>query len=315
MPEGALERIMLDFAAGEHDVLVSTTIIESGLDIPNANTIIIDRADALGLAQLYQLRGRVGRSSRRAYAYLLYRRKASLSDVARKRLAAIFNASELGAGFQIALSDLEIRGAGNILGAEQHGHMAAVGFDLYTRMLAEAVEEEKATLEGREPRHARTQAKIDLPVDAYLPDDYVPEEPQKLELYRRLGRVVSDDGLDAIRAELLDRYGAMPPPVERLLGVSRLRFRAEEAGLTQVAIESGQVVFRFGPDWSRAATMRALAPRSVDDPLRALQGRIKYASNQVRVRPPADAERAWALTAAVVERLARAAADRSAGLV
>ena len=191
MAEGALERVMLAFASGEHDVLVCTTIIESGLDIPNANTIVIDRADALGLAQLYQLRGRVGRSSRRAYAYLLYRRRAQLSDIARKRLQAIFNASELGAGFQIALSDLEIRGAGNILGAEQHGHMAAVGFDLYTRMLAEAVEVEKAALEGRPARLARAQARIDLPVDAYLPDDYVPEEPQKLELYRRLGRVAS----------------------------------------------------------------------------------------------------------------------------
>ena len=148
MPEGALEKVMIAFAAGEADVLVSTTIIESGLDIPNANTIIIDRADTLGLAQLYQLRGRVGRSSRRAYAYLLYRRRERLSDEARKRLQAIFNASELGAGFQIALSDLEIRGAGNILGGEQSGHMAAVGFDLYSRMLAEAVEAQKAIARG-----------------------------------------------------------------------------------------------------------------------------------------------------------------------
>jgi transcription-repair coupling factor (superfamily II helicase) len=315
MAEGALEKIMVAFATGEHDVLVSTTIIESGLDIPNANTIIIDRADALGLAQLYQLRGRVGRSSRRAYAYLLYRRKAALSDIARARLAAIFNASELGAGFQIALADLEIRGAGNILGGEQHGHMAAVGFDLYTSMLADAVEEEKATLEGRPPRQARTQAKIDLPVDAYLPDDYVPEEPHKLELYRRLGRVVSDDGLEEIRVELLDRYGAMPPPVEHLLEVSRLRYRAEEAGLLQVSREDGQVVFRFGPDWSRATTMRTLAPESVSDPLRALQGRIKYASNQVRVRPPAEADRTWRLIQAMVDRLADAAREGSAGVV
>jgi transcription-repair coupling factor (superfamily II helicase) len=314
MAEGALEKVMLEFAAGEYDVLVCTTIIESGLDIPNANTIVIDRADALGLAQLYQLRGRVGRSSRRAYAYLLYRRKAALSDVARKRLQAIFNASELGAGFQIALSDLEIRGAGNILGGEQHGHMAAVGFDLYTRMLAEAVEVEKAALEGREPRTARTQAKIDLPVDAYLPDDYVPEEPQKLELYRRLGRVVSDDALEEVRAELLDRYGAMPAPVVRLLEVSRLRYRAEEAGLLSVAREEGQLVLRFGPDWSRASTMRALAPEAIDDPLRALQGRIKYASNQVRVRPPADADRTWRLTQAMVDRLADTTWVGSAGL-
>jgi transcription-repair coupling factor (superfamily II helicase) len=304
MPEGALEKVMLAFAAGEFDVLVCTTIIESGLDIPNANTIIIDRADALGLAQLYQLRGRVGRSARRAYAYLLYRRRAQLSDVARKRLQAIFNASELGAGFQIALSDLEIRGAGNILGGEQHGHMAAVGFDLYTRMLAEAVEVEKAAVEGRPARTARTQAKIDLPVDAYLPDDYVPEEPQKLELYRRLGRVVSDAGLDEIRAELLDRYGELPGPVSRLIEVSQLRYRAEEAGLTSVAREDGQLVLRFGPDWSRADTMRALAPRSEDDPLRALQGRLRYASNQVRVRLPGDDSRSWRLTRVLVDRLA-----------
>ncbi len=260
MAEGALEKVMLAFAAGEFDVLVSTTIIESGLDIPNANTIIIDRADAFGLAQLYQLRGRVGRSSQRAYAYLLYRRKAALSDIARKRLQAIFNASELGAGFQIALRDLEIRGAGNILGAEQHGHMAAVGFDLYTRMLAEAVEEEKAALEGREPHQLGRRPRSTCPSTPTCPR-YVPEEPQKLELYRRLGRVVSDDGLEEIRAELLDRYGAMPPPVERLLEVSRLRYRAEEAGLLQVAREDGQLVLRFGPDWSRADTMRALAPR------------------------------------------------------
>ena len=151
MAEGALEKVMIAFADGAADVLVCTTIIESGLDIPNANTIIIDRADTLGLAQLYQLRGRVGRSSRRAYAYLLYRRRERLTDEARKRLQAIFNASELGAGFQIALSDLEIRGAGNILGGEQSGHMAAVGFDLYSRLLAEAVEEQKAKREGRAP--------------------------------------------------------------------------------------------------------------------------------------------------------------------
>src|SRR5690242_16669684 len=169
MGEGQLEKVMLAFARGEFDVLVCTTIIESGLDIPNANTIVIDRADALGLAQLYQLRGRVGRSARRAYAYLLYRRRERLTDIARKRLQAIFNASELGAGFQIALADLEIRGAGNILGGEQHGHMAAVGFDLYTRMLAEAVEEEKAAVEGRAPIVVAPQAVIDLPLEAHLP--------------------------------------------------------------------------------------------------------------------------------------------------
>ena len=191
MGEGALEKVMLTFADGEADVLVCTTIIESGLDIPNANTIVIDRADTLGLAQLYQLRGRVGRSSRRAYAYLLYRRRERMSEEARKRLQAIFNASELGAGFQIALADLEIRGAGNILGGEQSGHMAAVGFDLYSRLLAEAVEEAKARREYRVPVREAPQAVVDLPVDAHLPDDYVPDEAQKLELYRRLARARS----------------------------------------------------------------------------------------------------------------------------
>src|SRR5258705_7171950 len=151
MPEGALEKVMITFADGAADILVCTTIIESGLDIPNANTIIIDRADTLGLAQLYQLRGRVGRSSRRAYAYLLYRRRERMSEEARKRLQAIFNASELGAGFQIALADLEIRGAGNILGGEQSGHMAAVGVDLYSRLLAEAVRTSIAFHDGHEP--------------------------------------------------------------------------------------------------------------------------------------------------------------------
>jgi transcription-repair coupling factor (superfamily II helicase) len=303
MAENGLAKVMLAFARGDHDVLVCTTIIESGLDIPNANTIIIDRADALGLAQLYQLRGRVGRSSRRAYAYLLYRRRDKLTEIARKRLQAIFNASELGAGFQIALSDLEIRGAGNILGGEQHGHMASVGFDLYTRMLAEAVEDEKAVLEERPARHQRVATVIDLPVDAYLPDEYVPEEPQKLELYRRLGRVVSEHELDAVRAELVDRYGVPPPPVERLLQVARLRYTAEAAGLASLSREDGQLVLRFGPDWSRSATARLLAPRNVTDPLRVLAGGLTYGSNQLRVKLPKDAEAAWRLTRALVARL------------
>jgi transcription-repair coupling factor (superfamily II helicase) len=191
--------------------------------------------------------------------------------------------------------------------------MAAVGFDLYTRMLAEAVEVEKAALEGRPARTARTQAKIDLPVDAYLPDDYVPEEPQKLELYRRLGRVATDGGLDEMRRELLDRYGPPPPPVERLLEVSQLRYRAEAAGLVSVGLEEGQLVLRFGPDWSRSDTMRSLAPRTVEDPLRALAGRIHYASNQLRVRPPADAATAWQLTRRLVDRLAEAGSAAAVG--
>ncbi len=259
MAEGALEKVMIAFADGAADVLVCTTIIESGLDIPNANTIVIDRADTLGLAQLYQLRGRVGRSSRRAYAYLLYRRRERLSDEARKRLQAIFNASELGAGFQIALSDLEIRGAGNILGGEQSGHMAAVGFDLYSRLLAEAVETRKASMEGRAPIVEAPQAIVDLPVEAHLPDDYVPDEAHKLELYRRLARARTTGDLAAFRQEVIDRYGPMPDPVIRLVEVAELRMTAEAAGVSSISREEGWLVVRFGASLTRATAMRLLA--------------------------------------------------------
>ncbi len=302
MAEGALEKDLIAFAAGEADVLVCTTIIESGLDIPNANTIIIDRADTLGLAQLYQLRGRVGRSARRAYAYLLYRRRERLSDEARKRLQAIFNASELGAGFQIALSDLEIRGAGNILGGEQSGHMAAVGFDLYSRMLAEAVEEQKAWRDGRSPVLVVPQAVIDLPVDAHLPDDYVPDEAQKLELYRRLAKAGSTGDIAAFRQEVTDRFGPMPPSVVRLVEVAELRLTAEAAGVSSISREEGRLVVRFGAGLSRAAAMGLLGEGGLPG-IRPTD--ITFASNQVRIRIPSGPGRAWGLTQAVVARLGR----------
>ena len=300
MPEGALEKVMITFAEGEADVLVCTTIIESGLDIPNANTIVIDRADTLGLAQLYQLRGRVGRSSRRAYAYLLYRRRERMSEEARKRLQAIFNASELGAGFQIALADLEIRGAGNILGGEQSGHMAAVGFDLYSRLLAEAVEERKARREDRPPRIEKPQAVVDLPVEAHLPDSYVPEEAQKLELYRRLARARSSGDLAAFRQEVTDRFGPMPQPVVRLVEVQELRMAAEGAGVASMSREEGQLVVRFGEGMTRATAMRLLAGGGLPG---VKPTDVTFASNQVRIRLPRDASRAWGLTQAVVARL------------
>jgi transcription-repair coupling factor (superfamily II helicase) len=303
MPEGSLEKVMIAFADGAADVLVCTTIIESGLDIPNANTIVIDRADTLGLAQLYQLRGRVGRSSRRAYAYLLYRRRERLSDEARKRLQAIFNASELGAGFQIALSDLEIRGAGNILGGEQSGHMAAVGFDLYSRLLAEAVESRKASMEGRAPIVEAPQAVVDLPVEAHLPDEYVPDEAQKLELYRRLARARSTGDLAAFRQEVLDRYGPMPDPVTRLIEVAELRLTAEAAGVASISREEGWLVVRFGAGLTRATAMRLLAGPSLPG-LRPSD--VTFASNQVRMRLPADPRKGWTLTQAAVARLSAA---------
>jgi len=310
MAEGALEKVMIAFADGAADVLVCTTIIESGLDIPNANTIVIDRADTLGLAQLYQLRGRVGRSSRRAYAYLLYRRRERLSDEARKRLQAIFNASELGAGFQIALSDLEIRGAGNILGGEQSGHMAAVGFDLYTRLLAEAVEARKATMEGRAPMIEAPQAVVDLPIEAHLPTEYVPDVAQKLELYRRLARARTPGDLAAFRQEVQDRFGAMPAPVARLVEVAELRLTAEAAGVQSISREEGWLVVRFGAGLTRATAMRLLAGPALPG---VRPADVTFASNQVRIRLPRDPGRSWTLTQAVVARLTVATSEPLAG--
>ena len=313
MAEGALERVMLAFAPGEHDVLVCTTIIESGLDIPNANTIVIDRADALGLAQLYQLRGRVGRSARRAYAYLLYRRRAQLTDIARKRLQAIFNASELGAGFQIALADLEIRGAGNILGGEQHGHMAAVGFDLYTRMLAEAVEEEKAVLEDRPARTpARRPRSSTCPWTPTCRTTTCPRSPRSWSSTGAWVAWSPTSGSTEIRRELLDRYGPLPPPVERLLEVARLRYHGRgRRARPRSACEEGQLVLRFGPDWSRARHDAGAGAARRRRPAAALAGGLHYGSNQLRVRPPRDADAAWQLTRHLVERLAGASADAS----
>jgi transcription-repair coupling factor (superfamily II helicase) len=223
-----------------------------------------------------------------------------MSEEARRRLQAIFNASELGAGFQIALADLEIRGAGNILGGEQSGHMAAVGFDLYSRLLAEAVEDEKASFEGRTPVHEPAQAVVDLPLEAHLPDDYVPDEAQKLELYRRLARARTPGDVAAFRQEVTDRFGPMPPPVLRLVEVAELRLRAESAGVSSIAREAGQLVVRFGAGLSRATAMRLLAGAPLPG-VRA--GDVTFASNQVRIRLPKDPLRAWQLTQAVVERL------------
>jgi len=234
-----------------------------------------------------------------------------MSEEARKRLQAIFNASELGAGFQIALADLEIRGAGNILGGEQSGFMASVGFDLYSRLLAEAVEEAKARREDREPVREVPQAVVDLPVDAHLPDGYVPEEAQKLELYRRLARARSAGDVAAFRQEVTDRYGPMPAPVLRLVEVAELRLSAETAGVASLAREEGWLVVRFGAGISRATAMQLLAPGASGgaSPLPGVKpGDMTFASNQVRIRLPKDALKGWVLTQAVVSRLVAASA-------
>lgn len=247
MPEEKLSQVMLDFAAGKHDVLVCTSIIESGLDIPNVNTIIINRADTFGLAQLYQLRGRVGRSTVQAYAYLLHDKRQRLSEVARRRLEAILEASELGAGFRIAMRDLEIRGAGEILGARQHGHIAAIGFELYCRLLAQAVQELKEKgfqAEAVTPEVALSPI-IELPLQAYLPDDYVPDETLRLKLYQRMTALNSEEELDDLRKELEDRFGLLPPPAEDLLYVLRIRLLAAQAGVQAVGREDNSLVLKL----------------------------------------------------------------------
>lgn len=251
MDEGELARVMLDFAAGKHDVLVCTTIIESGLDIPNVNTIIINRADRFGLAQLYQLRGRVGRSANRAYAYLLYNRHQVLTPVAQRRLEALLEASELGAGFQIAMRDLEIRGAGEMLGPEQHGHIVAVGFDLYCRMLAQAIHRLKAAIEQGEVREVAPLAAgeggvaIDLPLSAHLPESYVPDRNLRLRLYRRLAEVTSPAQVQELRQELSERFGTLPLEAENLLYLLRVKVLAAQAGVAAVTGEGHDVVLRF----------------------------------------------------------------------
>jgi transcription-repair coupling factor (superfamily II helicase) len=239
MPEDMLEQVMFDFTEGKADVLVCTTIIESGLDIPNVNTIIINHADKFGLAQLYQLRGRVGRGAARAYAYLLYEKHQALSEVAQRRLQAIFEATELGSGFQIALRDLEIRGAGNLLGAEQSGQIGAVGFDLYVRLLADAVEGLRALAKGEEPPPSKMQPPItiDLPLAAYISESYVDDLNLRLSLYQRMAAAQADDAADDLQRELGDRFGAPPASVRNLLYIVRVRVLAKRAGIASVARE------------------------------------------------------------------------------
>ncbi|HJX12088.1 MAG TPA: transcription-repair coupling factor [Dehalococcoidales bacterium] len=245
MPEEELEKVMTDFTGGRVDILVCTTIIESGLDMPNANTLIVNRADKFGLTQLYQLRGRVGRGANLAYAYLLYDGGRNLTPVAHKRLRTIYEATELGAGFSIAMKDLEIRGAGTLLGPRQSGHITAIGFNLYTRLLAEAVEEQKAVKAGRPRPMSRLPApSVDLPLDAFIPEDYVPDVETRLELYRELGASDAAARLDDIAKEYADRFGAPPVEVENLFYAVRIKGLAAKAGIESIITEDGQIILR-----------------------------------------------------------------------
>ena len=241
MDEGRLEQTVIDFWEGNFDVLVCTTIIESGIDMPTVNTLVVERADLLGLGQLHQIRGRVGRSGSRAYAYLFHPRDKTLSQEAYERLKTIGEATDLGSGFKIAMRDLEIRGAGNLLGEAQSGHIAAVGYDLYCQLVTEAV----AEMKGEEIPPVIPELKLDVPSDAFLPTEYVPREESRLDAYRRLAGVRSHSDVDDIEREWLDRYGKLPAPAEALLRVGRLRAECHRIGLREVVVENGRA--KLGP--------------------------------------------------------------------
>lgn len=269
MSEGRLEQTMLDFWDHRYDVLVATTIIESGLDLPQVNTLIVERADQLGLAQLYQLRGRVGRSGRRAYAYLFHPEGPSLSESAYRRLEAVGEFTDLGSGLQLAMRDLEIRGAGSVLGEMQSGHIAAVGFDLYVELVSEAVAERMGT---ELPVAERKEIRIDLPVDAHLPEGYVNDPQARLEAYRRLADATVHEEVEDVAAEWRDRFGPPPPLAERLLEIARLRVEAIRIGITEIVALRREI--RLGPvnlTQSQEIRLERLMPRAV---LRASEAKV-----------------------------------------
>ena len=238
MSETQLENIMEDLLSGDIDVLVCTTIIETGLDVPNANTIIIENADTLGLSQLYQLKGRVGRSNRMAYAYFTYREGKILDSVAQKRLQAIREFTEFGAGFKIAMRDLEIRGAGNLLGKEQHGNMNLVGYDMYCLLLEQAVKELKGDDTAEKPKTS-----VDIKVDAYIPDGVIEDDALRIEMYRRIASIEDDEDKSAVTAEFIDRYGDVPQSVENLMDIAVIKSLASELYISDITQKDDLVVF------------------------------------------------------------------------
>ncbi|MFH1689154.1 MAG: transcription-repair coupling factor [Candidatus Eisenbacteria bacterium] len=262
MSERQLESVMMRFMEGQIDVLVCSMIIESGLDIPNVNTIIINRADRFGLAQLYQLRGRVGRSNHRAYAYLLIPRGRAITPIARRRLGAIQEFTDLSSGYKLAMRDLEIRGAGNILGAEQHGHMLAVGFNLYAKLLRSAVKRLKG-----EPVAEKHEASVDIKVDAYIPDSYIADNDMKIDIYTRIRDARSLDAVDGLASELSDRFGKMPPEVVGLLEVQALRVVCEGAGIRRVGLSAGTVEAEFAPGFEPKPGRLRAALKACNTPL------------------------------------------------
>ena len=257
MDEKLLEQRMMGFLRGDADVLVSTSIIESGIDIPQANTLIVDRSDLFGLSQLYQIRGRVGRSRERAYAYLLYPSAAALTPEAADRLSALSDYTELGAGFKVAMRDLELRGAGSLLGDEQSGHVAALGFELYMQMLDEAVRGLEPDAEEEAPEPVR----LDVNVDAYVPADYIPYEQAKVEVHRRIAGARDVGELAELRAELADRFGDPPEPLQNLITLQQARIKLGEAGAQAVTFRQGRLaVTPIELDSVRARRLRDAIP-------------------------------------------------------
>ncbi|MFD3547597.1 transcription-repair coupling factor [Streptomyces sp. NPDC058655] len=277
MSEQALEQVVVDFWEKKFDVLVSTTIVESGIDISNANTLIVERGDNFGLSQLHQLRGRVGRGRERGYAYFLYPPEKPLTETAHERLATIAQHTEMGAGMYVAMKDLEIRGAGNLLGGEQSGHIAGVGFDLYIRMVGEAVADYRAAIEGGVEEEPPLEVKIELPVDAHVPHDYAPGERLRLQAYRSIASAGSEADIKAVREELTDRYGKLPEPVENLLMVAGLRMFARACGVGDITLQGPNI--RFGPvelRESQELRLKRLYPGAV----------LKPATSQVLIPRP-----------------------------
>lgn len=276
MSEQELEKTILDFLDGESDVLVSTSIIETGVDIPNVNTLIVHDADKMGLSQLYQLRGRVGRSNRIAYAYFTYQRDKVLTEVAEKRLQSIKEFTELGSGFKIAMRDLSIRGAGNLLGAEQHGFIASVGFDMYSQMLADEIAKRKAEMSGEEVKEEKpVSTLIDVSIDAYLPSDYIYDSIQKIEIYKKVAAIRTFEESDDVIDELVDRFGDLPQAVSNLLAVARLKVYGTMYGIEQISGKGDDLILRFS-----AGEKRRIDRKKVDQLCLKLENRFKQGSEQ-----------------------------------
>jgi len=289
MPEERLEKVMTDFIAGKYDILVTTTIIQLGLDMPNVNTLIIDRADRFGLAQLYQLRGRVGRGINQAYAYFFFDGGRQLTPQAHKRLRTIFEATELGSGFGIAMKDLEIRGAGNLLGVRQSGHIAALGFDLYCQLLAEAVEELKAKQTGEARKSViageeKELPSISLPLAAHIPEEYVPNLNTRLSLYHRLARVEHIEEVEDVAREFKDRFGPLPEPVENLLYIVKIKVLAARAEVSSISTQGRQIVIKphetvivvsRSPEHGEGAAKQSL--------IKGYDGAVKIGATQIKI--------------------------------